>query len=55
MEIQTEALENSLQSNIKIEAQNIISLNKNIFLRLYHLEHYKIWWVINLGISLSKR
>lgn len=44
MEIQTQALENSLESNIKIETQNIISLNKFIFLSFMSFGTYKIWW-----------
>jgi hypothetical protein len=45
MEVQTEALENSLQSNIKIETQNIISLNKFIFLSIISFGTYEIWWI----------
>lgn len=45
MEIQTEALENSLQSNIKIETQNIISLNKFVFLSVISFGTYEIWWI----------
>jgi hypothetical protein len=45
MEIESEALENSLENNLQIETQNIISLNRFIFLSFISFGTYKIWWV----------
>jgi hypothetical protein len=45
MEIQTEALENNSQKNVRIETQNIISLNKFIFLSIISFGIYEIWWI----------